>query len=540
VIKNLRAANLFRQPCDEGVIRSERVATPCPARSGRWVLAATIIGSSMVFIDGTVVNVALPVLQRELNATVADVQWVVESYALFLSALILVGGSLGDLYGRRRVFAIGVGIFAVASAWCGLAADPIQLIIARAVQGIGGALLVPGSLAIISACFGDEQRGRAIGIWSGASAMTTALGPVLGGWLVEHVSWRLVFFINIPLALVVIAILYLRVPESRAETRAGGLDWWGALLVTIGLGGTVFGLIESPEFGWTHPLVLGSLAVGIISLILFVAVEARSASPMVPLSLFRSRSFSGANLLTLFLYAALGGSLFFLPFNLIQVQGYSPTAAGAVFLPFVLIMFLLSRWAGGLVDRHGARLPLIVGPIIAACGFALFAIPEIGGSYWTTFFPAILIMGLGMAISVAPLTTAVMNSVPSERAGVASGVNNAASRVASLLSIAVLGIVVLNVFNHELDERVRLLDLPDQTRQALDQERIKLAGADIPPEIAGERKVRLRTAINEAFVSGFRIVMIIAAILALISSLVAALMIEGKKPVRAVEPEAPG
>jgi len=494
----------------------------------------------MAFIDGTVVNVALPVLQRELNATVADVQWVVEAYALFLSALILVGGSLGDLYGRRRVFAIGVSVFAAASAWCGFAPDPIQLIIARAFQGIGGALLVPGSLAIISACFGDEERGRAIGIWSGASAMTTALGPVLGGWLVENVSWRLVFFINIPLALGVLAILYLRVPESRAETASGRLDWWGALLGTLGLGGTVFGLIESPELGWTHPVVLTSLAVGIVSLLLFVVVEARSPSPMVPFSLFRSRSFSGANLLTFFLYAALGGSLFFLPFNLIQVQGYSPTAAGAVFLPFVLMMFLLSRWAGGLVDRHGPRLPLVVGPIIAACGFALFAIPGIGGSYWTTFFPAIVVMGLGMAISVAPLTTAVMNSVSSERAGVASGINNAASRVAGLLSIAVFGILVLNAFNHELDFRLTNLDLSDGIRQALDAERIKLAGAEIPSKVAGETRAHLRDAINGAYLAGFRLVMIIAAALALASSLVAALMIQGKPPERSLRRKGTG
>lgn len=339
--------NIVKQPCDEGVIRSAPCTSPCTRDVRPWVLAATIIGSSMVFIDSTVVNVALPVLQAELNATAAEVQWIVESYSLFLAALILVGGSLGDRFGRRRIFAYGIIMFALASVWCGLSPNVNQLILARGFQGLGGALLTPGSLAIISASFSGEQRGRAIGTWSGFTGITSALGPVLGGWLVEQASWRWIFFINVPLAVLVLGILFWRVPESRDEEVTNRLDWWGALLATISLGAIVYGLIEASNLGLSHSVVLTALAVGAVTLLAFIFVEANSRAPMMPLSLFRSRTFSGANLLTLLLYAALSGALFFFPFNLIQVQGYSATAAGAAFLPLILIMFLLSRWSGG-------------------------------------------------------------------------------------------------------------------------------------------------------------------------------------------------
>jgi EmrB/QacA subfamily drug resistance transporter len=482
----------------------------------------------MAFIDSTVVNVALPILQAKLQATVADVQWIVESYALFLAALILVGGSLGDHFGRRRIFAYGIVLFAVASAWCGLAPDVDQLIIARAVQGIGGALLVPGSLAIIGASFSDQQRGQAIGTWSGFTAITSALGPVLGGWLVEQVSWRWIFFLNLPLAAVVLGITFWRVPESRDPEATSRLDWWGALLAVVGLGAIVYGLIESSRLGLIHPVVLGTLTVGIITLLIFLRVEARTQVPMMPLTLFRSQTFSGANLLTLLLYSALGGVLFFFPFNLIQVQGYSATAAGAAFVPLTLIMFVLSRWSGGLVDRYGAKLPLIIGPAIAAVGFGLFAMPGIGGSYWTTFFPAIMVLGVGMVISVAPLTTAVMGAVKVRYAGVASGINNAVSRIAGLLSIAVLGIVVLNTFNNSLDRRLVKLELPPEAQQVLDQQRMNLAAAAVPPGLSNEVSAVINRAIDQSFVDSFRLVMLIAVGLSLLSAIVAFRMIKGK------------
>jgi EmrB/QacA subfamily drug resistance transporter len=501
-------------------------STPCPRSSRKWVLAATIVGSSMAFIDGTVVNVALPTLQADLNASLADVQWVIEAYALLLAALLLVGGSLGDHYGRRRIFMIGVAIFAAASTWCGLAGGIHQLIIARAVQGFGAALLVPGSLAIISSAFPEKERGRAIGTWSGFSAITAAIGPVLGGWLIDHVSWRAVFFINIPLAIAVIVIAIRHVPESIGRAK-GRLDWWGAALATIGLGTLVFALIESSRFTFAHAAVIVSLLASGGCFIAFVFLERQRRDPMLPLELFRSRTFTGANLLTLFLYGALGGTLFFFPMNLIQVQRYSPTQAGAALLPLILIIFLLSRWSGGLVHRYGAKIPLVIGPMIAAAGFALFVVPSLGGSYWRTFFPAVVVLGIGMAVSVAPLTTTVMNAVAQERAGVASGVNNAVSRIAGLLAIAVLGIVMLQSFNHALDARVADLNLPPAAQKSLETERAKLAGADVS-RIAPEARTSLREAIDRSFVDAFRRVMLIGAALALASAIAAWVLIEAR------------
>jgi EmrB/QacA subfamily drug resistance transporter len=524
-------SNIGKPPCDEGVIKSGKSAASRGPTSGPWILAATILGSSMAFIDSTVVNVALPALQTNLHATVLDVQWVVESYALLLAALLLVGGSLADRYGRRRIFTVGVGLFALASIWCGLAPHIDQLIIARAVQGMGGALLVPGSLALISASFDEERRGQAIGTWSGFTAITTAFGPVLGGWLIEHVSWRAVFFLNLPLAVLVLLISFRHVPESRAVEEETKLDWPGAALVTAGLGGVVYGLIESSRLGFTHRAVLLTFSGGCALLALFLFVEARTRNPMLPLALFRSRNFSGANLLTLFLYTALGGALFFLPLNLIQVQGYSATAAGAATLPFVLIMFTLSRWSGGLFKRYGAKLPLVVGPLIAALGLGLFILAGIGGSYWTTFFPAVVVLGLGMSVSVAPLTTTVMGSVAQDRAGVASGINNAVSRTAGLLAIAAFGIVMLHAFNSNLDRRLNDLNVTPEARRSLDEQRVKLAGAQIPDTVSSEAKAALQRAVADSFVQGFRLVMTIAVCLALLSALASWLMIDGKSAV---------
>jgi EmrB/QacA subfamily drug resistance transporter len=517
----------MKPPCDEATIRSRPAIAPCHPREGAWILAAAILGSSMAFIDSTVVNVALPALQSSLNATVIDVQWVIESYGLFLGALILVGGSVGDLWGRRRVFVAGVAVFAIASAWCGLAATIHQLIVARAVQGVGAALLVPGSLAIISASFDEAERGRAIGTWSGSTAMTTAFGPVLGGWLIQHASWRWAFFINLPLAAAVIAISLSHVPESRS-TAAKGVDWLGAVIVTIGLGGLVYGLIESAPFGWSNPLVFGPLIIGAACLLIFSFVEARVAAPMVPLELFRSRSFTGANLLTLFLYAAIGIFFFLYPLDLIQVQGYSATATGAAALPAILLLFLLSRWSGGLVTRYGPRPPLIVGPLITATGFILFAIPSVSGSYWSTFFPAFVVLGFGMAITVAPLTTVVMSSVDQDRAGTASGINNAVARIAGLLAIAVLGSVMVRAFSTRLDRDLARLTIPPEVMKNLESNYIKLAAIEIPPSLGSNTSAEVRGAVNDAFVYAFRLVMLICAGLAVASAVQAWLLIEGK------------
>ena len=477
----------------------------------------------MAFIDSTVVNVALPAIQSSFHATVVDVQWVVESYGLFLGALILAGGLLGDLFGRRLMFSVGVAIFAGSSLGCGFASSIHQLIIWRSIQGVGAALLVPGSLSIISTSFDEKSRGQAIGTWSGFTAITTAIGPVLGGWLVQHASWRWAFFINLPLAVAVIAISMRRIPESRSAI-GGRVDWIGALLTTLGLGGLVSGFIESVTLGWRNPLVIGSLIIGFVCLIALVFVERHVNSPMVPLSLFDSASFSGANLLTLFLYAAIGMFFFVFPLNLIQVQGYSATAAGAAVLPFVL-MFLLSRWSGGLVARYGARGPLIIGPLIASLGFVLFSVPGVGNSYWKAFFPAVVVLGLGMTITVAPLTTVVMTSVDQDRVGTASGINNAVARVAGVLAIAVLGIVMVASFDPHLNRDLAHLSLPADILREIQTQEVKLAGLQVPSGLDRSTMAAVQESITEAFVFGFRIVMLLCAGLSVASAAVARLML---------------
>src|SRR5438034_1174869 len=425
----------MRPPCDEAVIRSGSVRVPCGEGARLWILAATILGSSMAFIDSTVVNVALPALQASFRATVVDVQWVVESYGLFLGALILVGGSLGDLFGRRLMFVAGVIIFALASVCCGAAPNFHQLIIARSIQGVGAALLVPGSLAIISSSFDETSRGQAIGTWSGFTAITAAIGPVLGGWLVEHASWRWAFFINLPLAVAVISISLWRIPESRSPAVAR-VDWLGVIVVTLGLGGLVNGFIESVNLGWRHPLVFGSLIVGFGCLIAFVFVEASGAWPMVPLTLFASRSFTGANLLTLFLYAAIGIFFFLFPLNLIHVQAYSATAAGA-----------------------------------------------------------------------------------------ASGISNAVARVAGVLAIAVLGMVMVNAFGARLNSKLADFSLPPDTLHDIQAGEIKLAGLQLPASLNPSTGAEIRESVREAFVFGFRLVMLICAGLSVASAAAAWLLI---------------
>jgi EmrB/QacA subfamily drug resistance transporter len=495
----------------------------------QWTLVATIIGSSLTFIDATVVNVALPALQADLHATITDLQWVIEAYALFLGSLILVGGSMGDQFGRRRTFIAGVLLFTLASIVCGFATSTRALITARAIQGAGAAFLVPGSLAIISATFDDAERGRAIGTWSGFSAITTAMGPVVGGWLIEHVSWRAIFFLNVPLAAIVIALALRCMSESRDDTRGRRVDWTGAVLAVLGLGGIVYGLLEWPRPEASRSIVLAATGGGIVALAAFVIVERRVSGPMLALGLFRSRTFTLANVLTLFLYGALGTVLWLVPLNLIQVQHYTATAAGAAFLPLPILMFALSRWSGGLVASIGSRLPLTIGPIVAAVGLALYARPGIGGSYWTTFFPAIAVLGLGMAIVVAPLTTTAMTAVETQHAGVASGVNNAVARVAGLIAIAVLGIALVRVFNARVDPALDQLRLPSAARAAIDRELPKLAGAEIDAPTDPAQRAETRRAIDEAFVSAFRLVMAGSSVLALAAA-AAGLLIREQPP----------
>jgi EmrB/QacA subfamily drug resistance transporter len=466
------------------------------------------------------VNVALPVMQSELGANAAQMQWVVEGYALFLSALILAGGSLGDLYGRKRLFIIGIAIFTAGSLGCALAPNIDMLIIARCLQGIGAACAVPESLALISASFSGEARGRAIGTWSGFAAITGAIGPLIGGWLAQHASWRWVFLINVPIAACVFVISARGVPESRDENMPRRLDVPGAVLATVGLGLLTYGLIAS-QGGPPGALALGAVVAGIVLLAWFVVVERHSTAPMMPLDLFASRTFSIANLYTLFLYAALGGSLYFLPFLLIDVQHYTPTAAGGAFLPFIILMFALSRWSGGLVGRIGPKIPLVVGALLAGLGFAMFAVPGVGGSYWTTYFPAALVLGLGGACFVAPLTTTVFDAVDTEKSGVASGVNNAVSRTAGLIAIASLGIVLAAVFNAGFDNRIAGHHLSPQTAHIVHDERARLYAGTVPADVPMQDRPAVAMAVAESYLDGFRAVMMASALVCVLAALIA-------------------
>jgi EmrB/QacA subfamily drug resistance transporter len=511
-----------------------------PARvttSGGAVLLATILASSMASIDSSALDVASAALQTDLGLNGSQLLWVVNAYLLFLSALILVGGSLGDRYGRKRVFMIGIGVFTLASIACGLAQDGNFLILARSIQGIGGAMMVPGSLAIISSYFPAGERGKAIGTWSTFSTLTTLGGPILGGWLAGHGLWRLVFFINIPLALVALYTLVTRVPESRDPHAPKQLDWLGALLATLGLAGLTYGFLQAPDFGFGDPRVFGALAGGVIALLLFVWVEARSDHPMMPLHLFRSRTFSGTNLLTLFLYAALRVVPFFLILNLIQVQGYPSEVAGTVFLPLTILLTLMSRWAGGLIDRVGARLPLIAGPALAAVGFGLLGLPGLTtgpDQYFTTYFPGILVLGFSLGIIVAPLTTAVMGSAPQANSGTASGINNAVARSAGVLAIAILGALAISLFSANLDGRAAALSIPEPAKAELRAQGAQLGAAQPPADLSADQAAAASEAIKLAFVDTFRLVAGIGFALAALSALMAALLVESHPPAQDV------
>jgi len=487
---------------------------PFIARWSGWTLLASVAGSSMIFIDGTAVNVALPILQRDFSAGADALQWVIEGYALFLAALLLLGGALGDRFGRRFLFGVGIVVFALSSIVCGLSSNMMMLIIARCAQGIGGALATPGSLALITAAYQGAERGRAIGTWSAASAMTAAAGPLLGGWLAQAASWRWVFFINIPLAILVLIALRF-VAESRDRTAPPEIDFAGALFATAGLGALVYGLI-GVQPGTPAPFAVWAIPVGLILLGMFVMRERQYAAPMVPPALFRSRAFTVANLYTFLLYGAIGGSLYFLPFELINVQGYSPAAAGASMLPFVLIVALFSRRAGGSLAHLGARPLLSTGAAFACGGFGLFAAAGIGRPYWMSFLLPSIALGVGFAYLVAPLTTMVMDAGEAH-GGIASGVNNAVSRVASLIAVAALGIVLGAEFDRSLAQHLDpRLGVTSATRAIVERERAQIAAGHVPANIGDPRQHALVSeAVRVSYHFGFEVVMLVAACLSL-------------------------
>lgn len=487
-------------PCDAGQVQGAgSPGRPLSQAHKRWVLAATVLGSSLTFIDGSALGVALPAIQNDLGAGPAAVQWVSNAYLLTLGALVLIGGAAGDRFGRRLVFLIGVAVFALASIACGLAPSVELLIAGRAVQGIGAALLTPGALAVIGSVFPPEERGKAFGTWAGAGALFGMIGPLVGGWLADAADWRFIFWINVPLALLTAVVTLRAVPESRDED-AKGLDWLGALLAVAGLAALTWALTAAPDLGWRDPLILAGLAGGSGLLAAFLWAEARERQPMMPLGLFKSSVFSGINLLTLLLYFALSGAMFFLPFELIRVHGWTATAAGAAMLPFAVIMSLFSGAAGRLADRFGARLSLSVGPILAGIGLALLALPRPGAGYVDGPLAGMTVIAIGMTLAVGPLTAAVMGAVKPGHAGVASGVNNAVARVAGLLAVALLGVILSAVF-------VAQTDSPD-ARALLGR---VMAGADL--DAGGV----------QTFHAAFQVVILSCAGLAVLSGVIGAL-----------------
>jgi len=481
--------------------------------SGNWIVAATVLGSSLVFIDSTVVSIALPIIQVGFRATTFDAQWVIEGYTLVLGALMLLCGALGDRYGRKRLFVIGVVVFAFGSILCGLAPSMPALIAARVLQGAGGTMLAPASLALIGASFEGADRGRAIGTWSGLTAVAGAIGPVAGGTIVDHLGWRWIFFINIPIAVAVLAIALRHMRESRDETASGPIDLVGSLLITIGLGAIVYAFVVSGLDGWTAQAIL-TLAGGVLALGIFVAIERKIVNPILPFGLFANRAFSGINIMTFLLYGSLGGLFFFLPFVMIQVNGYSATVTGFAMLPFLALLVVLSRYSGALVYRVGRRAMLVTGPAVTALGFAAFAfLPDL--HYWTGVFPAVLLVGIGMGFTVAPLTTTMMDSVPEHNVGLASGINNAVSRIAGLLAIAVLGAALSVAFDARLDKRMAGAALSTAQRAEVNAQRSAMAGARLhdPNEMA---------IVRGAYLDGFRVVALACAVLTAASAIVAA------------------
>jgi EmrB/QacA subfamily drug resistance transporter len=504
---------------------SEQAVTPATTR---WVLVASVAASSMAFIDGTALQVAFPALQADLGASGIELLWIVNGYAVFLTSLLLLGGALGDRFGRRRALMLGLILFAGASCACGLAADASLLIAARAVQGVGAALLIPGSLALLTAFTDPSRRGRVIGTWSGLTVVATALGPILGGVLAQAGLWRGIFFLNLPLAGLSLSVLARRVPESRDSDAPRRLDVAGASAVTLGLLGVNYGLMEAPVLGWHDVRIVMALTGGAAALIGFVVMEALAVHPLLPLRLFRSGTFTGAVILTLALYGGFHALVLFLPLNLIQVQGYDAAVAGLAQLPLMILLVALSRWAGGILDRRGPGVPLVAGPILAGFGFLLLAWPGLTRGpidYWTQYLPALAVLGVGMALTCAPLTATLVASVDARQSGLASGINSTTARLAGLLAVSILGSGAVFAYQHALPRRSTELALSADLQQALQREAANLGNARLPGGLDPDAQDVARRAVRLAFVDAFRLVCIGAAGLAWLGAFAAALLV---------------
>ncbi|MBI2607529.1 MAG: MFS transporter [Candidatus Doudnabacteria bacterium] len=499
-------------------------------RGGKLILLTAIIASGMAFLDGTVVNIALPVIQESFGASLGQLAWIVNAFALTLASFLLISGALADRLGRKKMFLFGIVLFTLSSLWCALARDATMLIIARAVQGLGAAIMIPGSLTIINLSFESSTRGKAIGLWSGLSGGIAALGPFLGGALVQSFGWPSIFLINLPLGVIAFLVGWWVIAESKAE-QEGKIDWWGVILLVLGLTGLSYGLMQAPARGFSHPFILAGLIGGAVLLVAFILLELRIANAIMPLHIFKNRLVAGANLVTLFLYFALYGTIFFLPLIFQQAQGYTPLQAGLALLPSILIITFLSGPAGGLADKIGPRKQMIFGPLTVAIGFASLIWPNVGTNYWTGYFPGLALFGLGMAFVIAPLTKSAL-SVEERFSGAASGVNNAVSRIAALLAVAILGIVALGLFGDNLAEKLKQTSLHEAQRQEIKNQADKLGGIEIPETFNQVEASEAARVIDEAFVFSFRWIAGINALLAFLSALVSVWLIRPKvKPV---------
>jgi len=472
--------------------------------AGRWVMISTILASSMAYIDMTGLNVVLPALQKDLNANGPDLFWILNGYLLMVASLILVGGALGDKLGRKKIFMAGIVVFIIGSAACGFAVNTTMLISFRILQGIGGAMMIPGSLSLISSSIAPDQRGKAIGIWSAFSTVFTMGGPIIGGALADAGLWRYIFFINVPIGIMALIMLHFKVSENK-EDDDKAIDFWGAGTLAIGLTLLTFGFLRIPSIGFHTMGVYISLAGGVLFLFLYMIIERKSNHPMVPLKLFSNPIFSGTNLLTFFLYAGLGASMLFLSLNLVQVQGYSQFESGLTFLPFSILLAATSGFVGGLADKYGSRRFLIAGPIIAGIGQLLLSfVTQTSGAnqYFTTFFPGILVLGLGMSLTVAPLTATVMGSVDSHFSGIASGVNNAMTNISRVIAIAVFGALAILFFSIALQNRLEHIPLNKDKKNIVLKQASNLGNAKVPPELAKEEQA-VKKIYRESFIAAY-------------------------------------
>jgi len=496
-------------------------------------MTSTILASAMAFIDGTALNVVLPALQKNLNATGADLFWILNAYLLILASLILIGGSLGDKLGRKKIYMIGIFIFIIGSAACGFAPDVYVLIICRVIQGIGGALMIPGSLSLISSSIHEKEKGKAIGTWSAVTTIVTLGGPILGGALADAGLWRYIFFINVPIGIVALLILWKKVAENKEDHADPALDYPGVITTALGLALLTFGFLRIPAVGFNSWQVYGSLAAGLLLLMAFILIEKKSRHPMMPLHLFKNKTFSGANLLTFFLYAGLGSGMLFLSLDLVQAQGYSQLQSGLTFLPFTLLMIALARPAGSYADKIGPRPLLIVGPALAGGGLLILSfVGQTDGhkDYWTTFFPGILVLGLGMSFTVAPLTTAVMRSVSDQFSGVASGINNAMTRISNVFANAIFGALAVLLFAGILGGKLNGVSLDEKEKRTVIMQAANLGNAKPPDNINSHDRATISRAYRESFIGTYAIIMRLSAGLAFLGALMTVLFIHHPPP----------